>query len=489
MRILYIDVDSLRPDHLGCYGYHRDTSPTIDALAARGIRFDGVYASDVPCLPSRTALISGRLGIRNGVVNHGGARAVPYPEGASRGFRSRLAETSWAALLRSAGMRTVTISTFPFRHDAYHWCTGFSEVYDLGTFGLETADRVARLARKWIERDGHRDSWFLHVNLWDPHTPYRTPEEYGEPFRDDPLPDWLTEDVRAEHWTRPGPHSAQEVNGYTPDGPYGDLFERQPRRIEDREAVRRLFDGYDTGVRYADDHVGRILDALDGVGVGDETAVLVSADHGENLGELGIYGDHHTADEITCRVPAVLSWPGIDGGRVDTRLHYQVDVAATILELCGVDVPEAWDGRSFATALRDGTDDGRDHLVCSQGAWAAQRSVRFGDHLYLQTHHDAYHGLDDELLFDVAADPHERRDLSADEPELAGRGRKLLDAWREEMLSSSPHPDPMDEVLAEGGPFHVRGELAAYLPRLRETGRGAWTDHLAERYPQELAEG
>ena len=69
MRILYIDIDTLRPDHLGCYGYHRNTSPNIDRLAASGLRFTNVHASDTPCLPSRTALLTGRFGIHNGVVS------------------------------------------------------------------------------------------------------------------------------------------------------------------------------------------------------------------------------------------------------------------------------------------------------------------------------------------------------------------------------------------------------------------------------------
>ena len=68
MRFLYLDIDTLRPDHLGCYGYHRSTSPNIDALAARSAVFENVHASDVPCLPSRTALLTGRFGIHNGVV-------------------------------------------------------------------------------------------------------------------------------------------------------------------------------------------------------------------------------------------------------------------------------------------------------------------------------------------------------------------------------------------------------------------------------------
>ena len=83
MRLLYIDIDTLRADHLGCYGYPRDTTPNIDRLAARGLRFERCYASDVPCLPSRTALFSGRFGTRNGVVGHGGTAADPFIDGPS----------------------------------------------------------------------------------------------------------------------------------------------------------------------------------------------------------------------------------------------------------------------------------------------------------------------------------------------------------------------------------------------------------------------
>ena len=76
MRILYLDLDALRPDHLGCYGYHRNTSPNIDRIAEQGVRFDNYYCSDAPCLPSRSALTSGRYGIHTGIVGHGGTAAT-----------------------------------------------------------------------------------------------------------------------------------------------------------------------------------------------------------------------------------------------------------------------------------------------------------------------------------------------------------------------------------------------------------------------------
>ncbi|MDH3584103.1 MAG: sulfatase, partial [Phycisphaerae bacterium] len=311
MRLIYFDIDSLRADHLGCYGYHRATSPVIDDLAARGLRLDNLYITDAPCLPSRTALFSGCFGIRTGVVNHGGSAAQPINEGPSRGFESLLGQTSWMRCLRDLGLHTATISPFAERHSAWHWYANFSEIHNTGDGGMERADEIAPVAIDWIRRRGAADDWFLHVNLWDPHTPYRTPSDFGDPFASAPLPAWYTEEVRRRHWTQPGPHSAQEVNGYDNEGTtFAGDFPRQPTVIDSMSAARQMFDGYDTGVLYADQHIGRILQALDDVGVRDQTAIIVGADHGENLGELNIYGDHQTADQPTCRVPLVVCWPG-----------------------------------------------------------------------------------------------------------------------------------------------------------------------------------
>jgi choline-sulfatase len=195
MRILYIDLDSQRPDHLGCYGYHRNTSPNIDRVAEKGVRFEHCYASDVPCLPSRSALWSGRCGFHNGVVNHGGTAAQPFADGSSRWVTDLLHQTGWMGALRRAGLKTVTVSTFAERHAAWHWYACYNEVYNSGKEGMDRADEVTPIALDWLKRNGERDNWFLHVNYWDPHIPYRTPLEFGHPFADDPLPAWLTEEV------------------------------------------------------------------------------------------------------------------------------------------------------------------------------------------------------------------------------------------------------------------------------------------------------
>lgn len=485
MRILYVDIDTLRADHLGCYGYARNTSPCIDGIAAQGLRFDACYASDVPCLPSRTAFFSGRFGIHTGVVGHGGTAAEPFVEGPRRGFSSLLGRSSLPAMLRKSGLRTASVSSFASRHSAYHFCAGWDELLDPGKRGLENGDEVSAIAIDWLARHARDESWFLHVHLWDPHTPYRVPASYGEPFADAPLPSWLDEQVRAQHFSGVGPHSAQEAVGFTSDYPYGD-FPRQPRVIDSMQSVRRLFDGYDTGVRYADDQVARILEALAAQGALDDTAILISSDHGENLGELNVYADHHTADEHTTRVPCVLRLPGV-APRVQRSLCYQVDVAATLIEWASGTVPPVWDGKSLAQSLRENRDEGRDALVLTQGAWTCQRAVRWQDYLFIHTYHDGYHGYPEHMLFDLRADPHERQNLATAQPQLVAFGERTLAQWHAEMMRGSDKGvDPLQTVLAEGGPAHTRGQLRAYLERLRATGRAQHAALLEQSHPAEL---
>jgi hypothetical protein len=99
--------------------------------------------------------------------------------------------------------------------------------------------------------------------------------------------------------------------------------------------------------------------------------------------------------------------------------------------------------------------------------------------------HDGYHPhWQPEMLFDISTDPHETDDLAAAEPLLVGEAAHLLDDWTQQQLSLAlgDQRDPMDIVLEEGGPYHIRGHLPAYLERLRDSGRGGWADVLVERH-------
>ena len=131
MKILFIDIDTLRPDHLGCYGYHRSTSPNIDKIAAQGIRFENYYCSDAPCLPSRASLLTGQHGIHTGIINHGGTCADRFPEGKNRSFSGILRNYSLWGLLWKNNIYTASFSTFGGRHGAWWFHAGLNEVHDI----------------------------------------------------------------------------------------------------------------------------------------------------------------------------------------------------------------------------------------------------------------------------------------------------------------------------------------------------------------------
>jgi len=484
MRILYLDLDTLRPDHLGCYGYHRDTSPNIDSLAREGVRFDETYCSDAPCLPSRSALMSGRFGIHTGVVGHGGTAADRRLEGRDRGFRTAEAAGCLPSLFRGLGMYTALVSPFSERHSSYWFDEGFREIHNTGRGGLESAEEITPAALRWIRGHGKEDGWYLHVNYWDPHTPYRAPAGFGNPFAGDPIPSWLTEEAFLGHRRTVGPHGALEINMY--DNAARPGYPRHAGELADMADLRRFVDGYDCGVRYMDAHIGQLFDALRQEGVFDDTAILVSADHGENLGELGIYGEHATADRATCRIPLIIRWPGCRKGHVDGGLHYNLDLAPTLARLLGVEPKAAWDGGSFARSVTDGEAEGRPYLVVSQMAHGCQRGVRFDRWLYLRTWHDGYRLFDRDMLFDVEKDPYEQRNVAAENPQVVDRAASLYLDWHDSMMRSMEKAeDPLWTVMGEGGPYHTKGHLGAYCGRLEKTGRGWAVPELKRRHPGE----
>ncbi|MGF1633813.1 MAG: sulfatase [Phycisphaerae bacterium] len=502
MRILYLDLDALTPWHLGCYGYHRNTSPTIDRIAAEGVRCTNVYAPDAPCLPSRTAFYSGRFGINTGVVGHGGTAAQPRVEGPDRSFRDHFDTQGFARQLQHAGMHTAMISPFGQRHAAWHFYAGFNEIHNTGGGGMESAEQVQPVVSKWLDEHAAEDNWYLHINYWDVHTPYRVPADYGDPFKDEPLPDWLTEEEVARQVKQPGPHSCQDYGMY--HGREDPKFSRHPGTVTDMAGARKAYDGYDTAIRYVDDMIAQIVAMLKKAGVYDETAIIISADHGENMGELRIWGEHGTADRVTCNVPMIIKWPGAKQGHVDEGLHYNLDFAPTCLQMLGRDDLIArcpiWDGKSYADTLKNGVDAGREELVISQCAHVCQRSVRMGDWLYMRTYHDGFHCWPKEMLFDLKTDPQELNNVAGANPEICREAGYRLLGWHDEQMAkvaAMGYPDksdPMVRVLAEGGPFHANVRMQGqpgpvgffeYLERLEATGRGASAAVLREQWGDE----
>jgi arylsulfatase A-like enzyme len=268
---------------------------------------------------------------------------------------------------------------------------------------------------------------------------------------------------------------------YNSDQPPG--YPRHVSDITDMTALKKHIDGYDCGIAYTDQHIGMLVEKLKAMGIYDDTAIILSADHGENQGELGLYAEHATADDITCHVPMIIKWPGMQGG-VDSGFHYHLDWLPTVAELLGQNRQPEWDGESYADSLMSGDDCGRDSVVLSQCAHVCQRSLRFDHWIYIETRHCGFHLYPDKMLFDLEADPHEQHNLADTHPELCEEASARIASWRAEMLARAPEkPDPMDTVMSEGGPYHASTRLLPpYLERLRATERAEAADILEARY-------
>ncbi|MHA1490258.1 MAG: sulfatase [Promethearchaeota archaeon] len=473
MRILYIDIDTLRADHLGCYGYHRNTSPNIDKIAKEGVVFSECYASDTPCLPSRASLFTGRFGIHTGIVGHGGTAADMRLAGIERGFSDDIANQFWVSKLRHAKFYTVSISPYAERHSAFWFYSGWNEMYNPGKRGYEIAGDIFQHAKKWLNDNGQKDNWFLHLNIWDPHTPYRVPLSFGNPFEKDPPPSWITEDIIKKHRMSYGPHSARELGGFKSLRVSRALPRMKGlKEIENLRDFKQWIDGYDVGIKYADDFVGNIATILKRLDIYDDTLIIISADHGENQGELNVYGDHGTACHFTNRVPMIIKWSSKNWKKQYDSFIYSTDVAATILEGVKQSVPKIWDGKSFYKEIENGEKFGRNYLVISHNAWSCQRTIRFDNWTLIRTYHTGLKNFPEIMLFDYKNDFHMIKDLAEEKPEIVAEGLRYLNEWHKEMMKTSLSDiDPMWTVIREGGPSHTRYELKNYLKRLNNSGR------------------
>ncbi len=489
MRVLYCDVDTLRADHTGPYGYRRAVTPNLDRLAAEGVVFDSCYCSDSPCAPSRAAWTSGQFGITTGAIaNFGPATDIRMFE------RTRHGPFFGGHLYRN-GMYTASISAFPERHLAYWFLGNFREWIkpSLSNGDDEDAATVTTVAVDWLRRHGREDNWFLHVHFWDPHIPYLEPQAWfdraagsGEP------PSWPDEETIASHAELYGPHSALDL--YEGDGTWSVPPPASPNPATMPDAVRnrvefvRLVNGYDGAVMYWDHHLGILMDVLSELGVLEETAVVVASDHGESLGENGCYGDHPMANEASHHVPMIIRWPGVTDQLAEDRRHvsglvYHLDLCPTICELLDIAVPAGWDGVSFAAGVRGHDLAGREHLVLSHGAYTYQRALRTPEHLYIRTLHPGCWRLEREQLYAIADDPHMTNDLVHDHERLAAELSGVLDEWRGRHATlSGPVPDPMEAARYEG-PADAFA-VGRYMSRLRHTGRAHLADDLERRLSQ-----
>jgi arylsulfatase A-like enzyme len=406
--------DTLRADHLGCYGYFRDTTPNIDRLAREGVRFERFYAAGVPTGLSFTSLHTGLHPIRHGVYNY-------CPPELILDDAPTLAES-----LRAGGYTTAAFDNLAFNRgwcrDPVHFYRGF-EHYITDVSNPRDWDALGEAVRaewytsrliRWIESHGD-EPFFAFVHPWDPHQPYTQPAPFRSFFRHRPgdREDLEIREAAADYRYVPGWGEIGQI--YEDHGVYPGM--ESAVDVPCREASIDLYDG---AVRYMDQCIGHVVEFLDRRGILDETLVVVTGDHGELLGQHGIYS-HMTAYEPNVRLPLILRFPErLAGGVAVGGLASNVDLMPTLLELSDNECPANVDGSSILPLL-DGADV-HDRIVCDEGC-----GVRclITEHWKLIRYYD-----DDSVeLFHIGDDPMEIVDLSRSNSVQRHQLEADLESW------------------------------------------------------------
>ena len=442
--ILFIIADQHRHDYLGCAGADFARTPNLDAIGARGIRFDNCFTNCPVCAPARIGLAAGLQPGRLGSLDN-----QSYLPATARTYYQRLRDAGYRVgcsgkldLAKpdswdSTGDRPC-VFTFGFTHPIEIEGKMHSGMYDQpqGPYGLwlqeqglyarYRKDYNQRSARRWIKGASHdsvlpahafQDTyigqravqwlreigddfpWHMFVSFAGPHDPFDPPTVYAEHFRDADVPPAIED----EYANKPGWYRGR-TRGLNSD--------------ETAHARRQ----YCASIEAIDDQVGAMLAVLEERGMLENTYILYSSDHGEMLGDHGLY-TKSVPYEPSLHVPLIIAGPEIEGGRTSEALVELIDLNATICELAGLPPQEWIDARSLGPVLRGEREEHRDTVVSQIRNWRLIRTAR-------DKYVEHYNDMDE--LYDLEEDPDELRNLALDQPQRCRElGRRMRERFME----------------------------------------------------------
>ena len=371
LSVLLISIDTCRPDRIGCYGYDKIETPRIDEIAREGIRFDRAVVPAPITLPSHASILTSEYPYRHRVRNNG---TYSLPE----------ENTTLAEWLKGEGYRTAAfLGAYPLDgrfglnqgFDTYDDRFPPKKVGSSHDISERPADAVVDEAVRWLEEEGKKDPFFLFVHFFDPHWPYDPPEPFREMYSSSP---------------------------------------------------------YDGEIAFVDGEVGRLLDALDRLGLTGRTLVVLVGDHGEGLGEHGEETHAVFAYDATLRVPFLLSWPdrepfraaGFERGSAVGSMVRAIDIGPTILDLAGLPPLPGVEGRTLLPLLIE--PDRSLDLVNYAECFSPREDYGWSEIRTITTERWKFILLPREELYDIVADPDELVNRIDDEPETADSLRALL---------------------------------------------------------------
>lgn len=377
--VLFIIADDLN-NRLGCYGDPRAKTPNIDRLAARGVRFDRAYCTYSLCGPSRNSMLTGLYPNSTGILGNSQLFRQSIPEQISlpQAFRHdgylavRLGKlyhygvpggigtdghddpASWEMEFNPAGVDRLAEEKQVFTIVPGNYGATLSWLASPSPDAKHTDGMLADQAEWVLERCAQRKDrpFFVALGFFRPHTPFVAPKEYFRPYPEAEMP--VVTGVEEDQKDLPAPALSTR--------------RREDEMLND-DLRRKAVQAYYASISFMDAQVGRVVAALDRLGLAENTVIVFTSDHGFHLGEHGLW-KKHTLFEEAARVPLIIAAPGAVRGRVAASPVSHVDLYPTLADLAGVKAPANLQGQSLVPLLKDPNAIGR--------GWAFTEVVRGG---------------------------------------------------------------------------------------------------------------
>jgi arylsulfatase A-like enzyme len=431
--ILLITVDTLRADRLSSYGYARQTSPTIDRLAAEGVRFDQAIVQWPKTGPSFASIFTGTYPRHHRLIPEVG---MPVPSSyrmlaevlQAQGYSTHAVVANAALATEFSFNQGFTSYVESWKHEptgANPDATGASHVTDLA---LATAGQLRP-----------DEPFFLWVHYLDPHFPYSPPGAWSDLFQDD---EWFDPSQRI-------PIDPDHPNRRT--GGIGSRFV-----LDNRDDLAFYSARYDAEIVYTDAQIQILLQEMTELGLLRDTLTVLTSDHGEALGERLYYFDHgRFAYETALRVPLIFHFPGVLSPRVDRDPAEVLHLAPTLLQVAGVPLEnDSWmQGHSLIPRLL-GSSERPTGSTLAYAQAEVQRVVR-------NRRFKLIRGPGGPRLFDLERDPGESVDVGEEYPEVKRRLRAALDRWEK-----AEHVDLAVDTNGQDEPTEIEAETEQQLRAL-----------------------
>ena len=363
--VVVITIDTLRADHVGCYGDRNVKTPNIDALAHEGVRFERAFTPVPVTLPAHTALFTGTYPLRSGMHDFADNKLNP-------------SQPTLASVLKAKGYATGAVigsavldSRFGLNHgfDFYYDHFDFSRLQESNLDEMERpGDAVADQAIDWLDQN-YKNKFFLWMHLYDPHYPYRPPSPYSEEYKDRP---------------------------------------------------------YDGEIAFADSQVGRLIRELKEKGVYQNTLIVLTGDHGESLGEHGEKTHGFFIYNSTLHIPVVIRLPQGPASRTTSALISLPDLMPTVLSYLKIDVPPEVQGHNLLPLLDDNHKDSNASLYAE--TFLPRLHFNWSELRGAETENYHFIDAPKPELYDLSKDPGETNNLYSEKKAVSEEMRAKLTA-------------------------------------------------------------